>query len=414
MSSASIATARPPTAASPRSMALPIIGVLLAVLLIVAGTIMASRRDEHLPTVYGRRRGGEASNSVNGTAVLIEMFKDAGSRVTTTSRFSPRLNRYDVIVWFPNDLKPPTVEQRQYLADWLKNGFGRTVVYVGRDYNAEIDYWKQIGPTVPPELARETLRRQAEARATWEAARSQMPAEEYAEWFTARRDEKPLEIDQLGGPWAEGVEATQADLHLEGRLDIPLEADRKSKTEDEELPENFEKLLTANGEPFVTRVVDDDWEDSEGQVIVIANGSFLLNYPLINHEHRKLAARLIEHCGAGQDVVFIESGIGGPAIVKKETSRGVPTALELLKIWPLNAILLHVAVLGIILCLARAPIFGRPRELPPEPLSDFGRHVQALGKLLARSKDRNYAQSRLAQYRQLAQRRSGRSHLRNK
>jgi hypothetical protein len=395
-------------------MALPIVGVVLAALLILVGTIMASRRDERLPTAYGRRRGGDAGRSVNGTAVLIEMFRDAGNRVTTTNRFSPRLERYDVIVWIPNDFKPPTDEQRQYLEQWLQNGFGRTVVYVGRDYNAEIDYWKQIGAAVPPELARETLRRQAEARAAWEAARSQMPAEEYAHWFTARRDGKPLKIDRLGGPWADGVDANQAELHLEGRLAVPVEADRPLKTDEDKLPETFEPLLTAGGEPLVTRVVDADWEDEEGQVIVVANGSFILNYPLINHEHRKLAARLIDKCGAGQNVVFIESGPGGPQIVKKETSRGVPTALELLKIWPLNAIILHIAVLGIVLCLARAPIFGRPRELPAEPASDFGRHVQALGKLLARSKDRNYAQARLAQYRQLAQRRSGRSHLTQK
>jgi len=71
-------------------------------------------------------------------------------------------------------------------------------------------------------------------------------------------------------------------------------------------------------------------------------------------------------------------------------------------------------VLGIVVCLSRSPIFGRPRELPADSPSDFGKHVAALGKLLAATKDRNYAHARLAQYRQIAERRSGRSHLKNK
>src|SRR2546421_6579701 len=86
------------------------------------------------------------------------------------------------------------------------------------------------------------------------------------------------------------------------------------------------------------------------------------------------------------------------------------STLELVKVWPLNAILLHVAVLGMIVCLSRSMIFGRPRDLPGDSPSDFGKHVAALGKLLAATKDRNYAQSRLAQYRQFAERRSGRAH----
>jgi hypothetical protein len=68
---------------------------------------------------------------------------------------------------------------------------------------------------------------------------------------------------------------------------------------------------------------------------------------------------------------------------------------------------------GDLFCLARSPIFGRPKLRPPS-LSDFGKHVAALGQLLARANDRHYAQARLAQYRQIAERKSGRSHLKAK
>src|SRR5262245_9508152 len=88
-------------------LALPIAGAGIALVLIIVGALLGGRRDEPLPTVYGRRRGSEAARSVNGTAVLAELFRRRGHSVTTISRFSPRLEKYDVVVWVPNDFEPP-------------------------------------------------------------------------------------------------------------------------------------------------------------------------------------------------------------------------------------------------------------------------------------------------------------------
>lgn len=412
-----MSTASAPPAASPRGksltggFALPVSGVALAILLIAIGALLGRRRDEQLPTAYGRRRGSEAGRSVNGTAVLAEMFRRQGNRVTTMTRFSPKLEQFDVVVWFPDDFKPPSQERRQYLEDWLANGSGRTVVYVGRDYDASISYWQRMAPAAPPAQADEALRRGAEARSAWEAARSRMPEKEYAGWFTVRRDEKPRKVDSLSGPWSEGIDPQKTNIQIEGRLTIPSLLDSQP-SQGEPDAGDFESLLASGPDALVTRIHDDKWVGE--QIIVVANGSFLLNYALVNHEHRKLAAKLVEECGSDRKVVFIESGPEGPPILKKEPTGGFPTALALLKVWPLNAILLHLSVLGIVLCLARSPIFGRPRELPADSPADFGKHVAALGQLLARTKDRNYAQARLLQYRQLGQRRSGRSHMKSK
>jgi len=417
MSSATTSNASAAGGAPPRGLGLPIAGAACALLLVIVGVLLAGRRDEPLPTVYGRRRGGEAGRSVNGTAVLADMFRARGDTVTTMSRFSPRLDRYDVIIWVPDDFAPPDKEHRERLEEWLSSGSGRTVVYIGRDYNAALDYWERMAPTAPAELASEALHRQAEARAEWEAARSQMPSEEYARWFTARRDKKRHKVTELSGPWADGIDASRTDIHVEGRLDVPSYDDMTGP--DDLPPETIEPLLKSGDEALVFRLSEPDWTDEDdsdpGQIIVVTNGSFLLNYPLVNHENRKLADKLIAACGEeSKKVVFIESTAGGPPNLDKEPTGTMPSPLELLKVWPLNVILLHVAVLGIIVCLSRSPIFGRPRDLPGDSPSDFGKHVAALGKLLARTKDRNYAQARLAQYRQVAERRSGRSHMKNK
>ena len=76
---------------------------------------------------------------------------------------------------------------------------------------------------------------------------------------------------------------------------------------------------------MVFRVTDDKWGDGENQIIVVTNGSLVLNYPLVNHENRKLAAKLIEQCGKPDKVVFVESEPGGPTVLDKEPTGGFPT-----------------------------------------------------------------------------------------
>jgi hypothetical protein len=389
------------------SLALPVLGLLLAIVMIGVGMWLAGRRNESLPTAYGRRRGSEAGKSVNGTAVLAELFRRAGHRVTTFGRLSPKLEEADVIVWTPDDFKPPIKEQREFLERWLANGYERTVVYVGRDYDGAVEYWNDVAPHVPATQSDEALRRSAEARTEHEAARSQMPKKDYARWYTARRDEPPRGPGTLSGPWAEGIDTEAARLSVAGQLAIPVSGD--SNASDPKVPDSVETLLAVEGAPLVTRVTDPSYGD--GQVIVMSNGSLVLNYPLVNHERRKLAARLVNEVGEPGRVVFLESGAGGPKVLEKEPTAGGPSWWEQ---WPFSAILPHMALVGIVLCLAYSPIFGRPRELPAESPSDFGKHVAALGQLLARTKDQNYAQARLAHYREIAERKSGRSHAKGK
>jgi hypothetical protein len=136
-------------------------------------------------------------------------------------------------------------------------------------------------------------------------------------------------------------------------------------------------------------------------VIVVTNGSFLLNLPLVNHEHRKLAGSLIDEVGVNRRVVFLEAS-GDPEVLDKEPEVSIPSGLDFLGVYPFNYILLQLAVAGMIFCFARLPIFGKPRDDQPTQLSDFGEHVSALGELLAKTGDYQFAASRLAHYQQIA------------
>lgn len=332
---------------------------------------------------YGERTGPGAGVSVNGTAVLGKMFEEAGHRVSSWDVLSPRLmNKADCIVWFPDDFEPPETKVREWLEEWLAGDWDRTLIYVGRDFDAEPWYWEHVLPDAPEDKVEAIRHRLLVTQKRYERDREKLPTSEDCDWFAL--DSKPplRQVRSLEGDsaWVEGIDAAKLEIELRSRLSPPKTA---------------EVLLKSGDDVLVSR---EDKDDS--RLIVVANGSFLLNLPLVNHEHRKLAAKLIAEIGPEKRrVVFLESRAGGPPI-RDDDASAARTGMEVFTIWPTNWILLHLAILGILFCFSRWPIFGRPWEPPTADAADFGRHVDALADLLRRSHDRDYAESRVLNYRQ--------------
>ncbi len=358
--------------------------------------LMLSGCGEHLETGYGRREGLEAGASVNGTAVFGEMFEQAGHRVTSWHKLSPLLSkRADVIVWFPNDFKPPTAEVRDWLEIWLHEEPGRTLIYVGRDFDAAVWYWNKVQPNVPNEQA--TLAKEAAtyAKTHYETGRQEIPDAEDCDWFTTDTQGKPRKIrgkNVLAGSdpeWVKDIDQTKLDIELHCRF-VP------SWMADELLVSNDPK--TSQRDVLISRI-DTPLDDT--RIFVVTNGSFLLNASLVNHEHRKLAGKLVDAVGPPQKtVIFLESYHGGPPISNNELADRPPTGFEMWTTERVGVILFHLAAVGILFCFSRWPIFGPPRELPAAASSDFGKHIEAVAQLLKRSGDRAYALSRVLHYHQ--------------
>jgi hypothetical protein len=337
---------------------------------------------ENLDTSYGQRKG-TAPDSVNGTAVFAKMFQQAGHKVHSWGTLSPRLKeRADCIVWFPDSYEPASGEVRRWLRQWLLDEGGRTLIYVGRDFDAAVWYWDKVGPNVPNDQKTEFLRRRTDAR-KYDARRRASLKSGNAGWYTLDAQAKPRKVRSLQGEpdWLAGVDPAKLEIELRSRIAPPAGA----KT-----------LLESDGDTLISCQ-----PVGTSKLIVVANGSFLLNLALVNHEHRKLAGRLVREAGSPQQtVVFLESGPYGPGISEEDPSLAPPTGLEIFSVWPTSWILLHLAAAGIIFCLARYPIFGRPLAPQTPGTSDFGKHVEALGKLLKRSRDPSYAMTRLRHYRE--------------
>jgi hypothetical protein len=61
-------------------------------------------------------------------------------------------------------------------------------------------------------------------------------------------------------------------------------------------------------------------------------------------------------------------------------------------------LLLHLIGVGLLFCFTAWPIFGRAKRLPTESVSDFGAHIEAVGDLLERTRDRKTARQILENY----------------
>ena len=373
---------------------------LLLALLVLGGGC----RSPEVDSAYGKRR--EGGGSLNGTSVLSEMYRDHGCRVRSWSRLSPKLDSADVIVWFPDDFEPPGGDQRRYLEDWLYQG-QRTLVYVGRDFDASPLYWKRIAEGAPPGQLQELLRREALARSLHDNRRSAIKDNYDAEWFTSHRGGPRRKVESLEGPWSDHLDAQAADIHLQSTLVPPSPASATNRGGYAGSEIEVEVLLEAEGDPLVYRLRSTDWYGS--QILVVANGSLVLNMPLVNKENRKLAGLLVEASLPAQDVVFLETEAGGPTVFNFEPQGQGRSGWEW---W--SAFLMHLAAMGVLYCFSRFAIFGRPRTLPSAKLSDFGHHVTALGRLVEHTGDTEYARARLRHYNQTARRDSGASHVKPK
>jgi hypothetical protein len=375
-------------------MKIPGLSLILCAVLLLAGC----SQFEVLPIEYGKRSGA----SVNGTGVFSSLCENAGYRTSTRRILGPELQRTaNVIVWFPDDWAPPSPKHQQWFDNWLQSGGGRTLLIVGRDFEAQELYWAEVnarGLSNNKTLASD-YEKQAAAQVSRDYAAQPLPQD--GGWYDKSTAKTQGRVTTFAGPWSRlfNPAAAQIESHsLMGETSPHSTTVLLSETAPSQAPLVFSEQISANWSPKVS--------SSTSQRITVANGSFLLNYPLVNKEHRKLAALVIQQIASttpNGEMVFIESGPGGPTIRTAASLAKFSTGLEFFSMPPLGTFLSHLALLGILFCFVRWPIFGRPKTPPQQTGVDFGQHLGALGNLLERTGDKNYAQLRLEQYQRSVQ-----------
>lgn len=374
-------------------------GFIVGLVCLVAGLTGCSSNDD-LNAEYGKITGIHGSDSLNGVSVLADMFSERGFRVKRRTKISPKINQYNTIVWFPNDYSCPSEEAIEALTDWLQGGYGedRTLIYVGRDYDARTDYLSAVEDLVPVEQKEEIFRRLAEARFSQD---NQEDSENFSwfdedtttcQWFEHKRLQRQ-KAKTLTGRLSSGVATTETAIELSTML-VPTQeiVDGGSRWESE-------SWLEADGYPMVTELTDQYGEYDDSKILVVSNGSIMLNYALVNVENRKIARQIIDSCDSDGDVIFLESGTRGIEVSDSDTVNHSGWA------WiaqpPLSYIVPHFLMWGVLFCFVYFPIFGRSRRMKVRSVSTFRNHVDAMGKLIERSNLPNRAINKIRHYQKL-------------
>ena len=329
-----------------------------------------------LDATYGKSRG----TSLNGTSVLTSMLRDSGHEVRTAIRLNDELADWaEGIVRFAPYPGPPARDEAMWYRNWLAAGPDRWLIYVVRDFDSVAEYWKNVRNDLADSSEasrREEAEQNRSAAADWVARLPEKakPAADLVEWFAADMAWDPPRVcTKLSGPWAAGIDAAAAGLTVHE----PLKTARGSI------------LLVGDGKALVV-----DKVIGQGNVLVIANGSFLLNEAIVNPARRPLTGRVIQWAAReAKQVALVEGAfvLGGEA--------ATPTIWDLLRRIPsLRWVAIQVGLAALLASLARAPRLGRPRPDPPSGADRPAEHALALGALLARAKAAPEARELLDRY----------------
>jgi hypothetical protein len=394
---------------------------------------------------FGAVRGVDAMRSMNGLGIHRKMWETAGAKCLYPQRLSPKLESFDVIVLVGKSFNPPGREARLWLEDWLGRKPGRTVIYFGRDFNAEVYYRENTLELLPAEVRDRGAQALAVTRARDLSLRiRQLSESTFCGWFYLDVSQPPAKYtaDALRGSWSAEVVGMEGYWPSGVTLQEPLARWRDAKpswlapasgtsqlqsasgaaeTEDEgavvhsvwrideyatdqawdaafeDLHRSTVLLAGSDGRPCMFRL-ENDKKFPESQILISCSGAPLLNASLVDPLHRKLGSKLIEACLPGGRVALLEYDELGLLIsnIPEPDARGV--GLEVLTVWPLSGITMPAALLGIVVCTVLLPILGRAQSLPRRSVTDFGLHADAVGRMLQDAGDSDYAKQTIREY----------------
>ncbi len=134
------------------------------------------------------------------------------------------------------------------------------------------------------------------------------------------------------------------------------------------------------------------------QLLIVANGAPFLNGSLVMPLQQRIAEKLIDSCLPAERVALLAYADAGLLISAAAEADPRGAGLEMFTVWPLSAITVPALLLGLVACAMLLPTLGRPQRLAGQSVSDFGLHVDALGRLLYGARDLAYSRSCIAEY----------------
>ncbi|MCM2372442.1 hypothetical protein [Aporhodopirellula aestuarii] len=393
-------------------------------------------------TKYGASVGASGQRSVNGFGAFrtaLQQGQDASRpddasqetvreiRTRDLTRLSTREQQNDAIVWIPSDWPPLNLTAvEDWMKEWLKQG-NRTLVYIVPDDGSTEAYFREAAEIAPPEqrlVYRRKLAKQINERLLTEVDRDDIKV---ADWFVA--DALPYRthlphrrgcdftlkpsaksVTKAGSASGAGASDQFSEEDWEEDDDVlhqsmsPVHQYLKKPTFQ---PLVQESVSQATGETKLTtlgRITDKRWGNSE--ILVVASGGLVTNFAMTAEPAQEMTKTIqleIRSTSASVDdepilIAFLATDKFPVTI--STVKPGIPQSKgwELMTEMPLSLINMHVAFLGVVLCLMLLPVFGRPRSVRYNRVTHFGNHLSAMATLMRRGGGVDYAHQRISQY----------------
>ena len=359
-------------------------GGLLA-LLVVAMVTTAGCTSEP-----GATHGDVVGGSLNGVSALVQLLRDRGHTVTARPGISAKaFGKQETAIVFVDGDGPVDAAAAAQLERFLARSGKQWLVLVGRDGDWSVDYWRFVADFAD-------LRDAQRARARDNGLESTRELDAWYRELPTSTSIVPCTATTLvvrgEASGAEGLLVTMHDPGEDGEGDthpgrwswrralVPGEADRVE--------------WEIDGEAFLVRSID----DSEGDTILVMGSDMpLLNAGLVDPGNRRIAEALVRLLPQRAGVVVFGSARSrgdGP----EEDEDDTEGLWRLVSVPPNPWIAAHIFLALLLFCWSRAPIFGRSRARSAGAVRDFGHHVDALGRLLAKSGDTASSAALLAEW----------------
>jgi len=371
---------------------------------------------------FGRVRSTSGGyGTIDGISGLVYLLKSRGLNVRRSSRISPQIERYDTIIWAPDRADPPSEAAIERLERWVDDGYGgRRVVFIGPGFRSrKLLVKKQIQLADGEELER-SIRRYHEkliqndfdfGNRSWLGNSDG----EKCDWYELTLIDNQR-IKSISGPWSVGHSGDELELYT-GTYDfkIPTKLQPTSASgdhnddgenyvdnDDDDYDPRAKILLTGDGYNLVYRIPPkseyyDGYSYSENDkpgVYVVANGSFVQNYGLVNPGNQQLANKIADVCSG--EVLVLQSG--PQPIEVTESLSPEKNGWQWLRQRPLRDIVPFFLLLATFTFFVVFPIHGRPKRIKLRPEKTFADHIRATGQLLKASRGRDWAMEVIRKY----------------
>ncbi|RMF90563.1 MAG: hypothetical protein D6741_16785, partial [Planctomycetota bacterium] len=320
---------------------------------------------------------------------------------TVRTRLSYDLYEADCIIWAPDAFSPPSEETRKFLDDWLDIS-GYHLIFIGREYSAFPYYYESVATVVDDSRQQAVYQAEAETQAAiFGTVVESLPQKEECPWYSVHRTGRRRVLRRVDGSpqLLRGVDRNNVHLELYAQWKPPEDAEILLTAGPDNAPFVFRTPIESDPASLWGPLEADEGGTSDSPLLeeapptyrwVIANGSFLFNVPLVDHENRRLAANLIDALGDEPlNIVILETKTTDVPIGDETTQSESP---GIFRAYPLNWILIHWTAVAVLVLFMRYPLFGKPQDLTTKASTDFGQHVVALADLLRRTRDAAFAQ----------------------